>query len=214
MATYEAELAPLLQQYSLELRSALAHIDTKALAACAIAIKAAWQADRFMFVCGNGGSATTAAHFAADLSKNAKSPTLNRLRIISLAENPARLTAIANDLDYSEVFAEQLRVLCRAGDLVLALSCSGKSRNIIAALRVARALDAYSIAITSNEGAVLCDYADVCLCVPAKTIEQQEDLHHIICHFLVSLASRGFEGTTELAASGAVTEIVIAGNGG
>src|SRR6202011_429836 len=96
-----------------------------------------WPAHRTVFLTANGGSASTASHMANDLSKQTQLPDRRPLRAHSLADSMELITAIANDLDYSRIYAEQLRVHGRPGDMLVCISCSGSSPNIIAAIQEA-----------------------------------------------------------------------------
>src|ERR671931_101646 len=91
-----------------------------------------------VFTLGNGGSASTASHMAADLAKNTIRANMRRFRVLSLNDNHALLTALANDLGYENVFSEQLKNLIRPGDLLIAISASGNSPNVVNAIRYAQ----------------------------------------------------------------------------
>src|ERR671927_1692256 len=98
----------------------------------------AYRNEKQVFTLGNGGSAATASHMAADLAKNTIGPNMRRFRVLSLNDNTPMLTALANDLGYENVFSEQLKNLVRAGDLLIAISASGNSPNVLNAIRCAR----------------------------------------------------------------------------
>ena len=136
---------------------------------------------------GNGGSAATAAHMACDFAKNTRMPGLPRLKAVSLADNLATLTAYANDEGYENVFSEPLRTLAEAGDVVIAISGSGNSPNIIKGLQTARELGLTTVGLTGFQGGKLKDYADICLIVDSDSIERIEDAHLVIDHILTGL---------------------------
>lgn len=138
------------QQYLTEHVRVLHRLDVVALERAAEAMVHAWTADRTVFFCGNGGSAASATHLAADLAKLTAPPGGRRLRVASLADNLAALTAAANDIDYAEVFAEQLRTLARPGDVVVGLSTSGASPNVLRAIEYANSIDAFTLGITGG----------------------------------------------------------------
>ena len=135
-----------------------------------------------VFFCGNGGSASTASHFACDLSKNTAHPEQGRFRTVSLVDNPALVTAWGNDSGYDQVFVEQARTLMAPGDVLVAISGSGNSRNVLLAAGHARSLGCPVIALVGFAGGALKDLADVPLVVPGRTIEQAEDGHLILNH--------------------------------
>jgi D-sedoheptulose 7-phosphate isomerase len=143
----------------------------------------AWQRKAQIFILGNGGSAATASHMANDLNKLVV-PGQARWRALSLTDNVPLLTAWANDVAYDQVFAEQLRNLCRPGDLVIAVSCSGNSANVLEGLRAAREMGATTAGLTGDEGGCLAGMVDLCVRAPARRIGQQEDLHMVLDHLL------------------------------
>jgi D-sedoheptulose 7-phosphate isomerase len=108
-----------------------------------------------VFVCGNGGSASMASHMAADLSKNVTDSARNRLRVMSLNDNMAHFSAIANDLDCGQVFVDQLRNLLTPRDALVAISASGNPPNVLNAARFAREHEAPVIALTGFNGGSL-----------------------------------------------------------
>jgi D-sedoheptulose 7-phosphate isomerase len=138
-----------------------------------------------VFTLGNGGSASTASHMAADLAKNTISANMRRFRVLSLNDNQALLTALANDLGYQNVFSEQLKNLIRAGDLLIALSASGNSLNVLNAIRYAQRQCAEVVGILGFQGGEAARLADVSIIVPSDHYGIVEDVHLIINHILV-----------------------------
>lgn len=138
--------------------------------------------EAMIFFCGNGGSASTASHFAADLAKNTAHAHQGRFRTLSLADNPALVTAWGNDHGYDQIFVEQARTMMRAGDVLVAISGSGHSRNVLLAAEYARSLGCPVIGLIGFSGGALKDLVDVALVVPGRTIEQAEDGHVILNH--------------------------------
>jgi D-sedoheptulose 7-phosphate isomerase len=137
-----------------------------------------------VFVLGNGGSAATASHFVCDLAKGTRTDGFPAFRVVSLTDNVPLMTAWANDTSYDRVFAEQLAALVRPGDVLVAISASGNSPNVLAATRVARQLGATTIALTGQSGGRLGRLAQLTIRVPARAIEQVEDAHLAIAHSL------------------------------
>jgi D-sedoheptulose 7-phosphate isomerase len=144
----------------------------------------AWQGRRTTFVIGNGGSASTASHMMNDLNKMTSIEGAHRFRAIALTDNMPLITAIGNDIEYADVFVEQLRNLLSPSDVLIALSGSGNSENVIRALQYARQLGADTIGLCGNPGSRLCEAADTVVTVPSPSICQQEDGHLIINHTL------------------------------
>ena len=142
-----------------------------------------------IFVAGNGGSAATANHYACDLSKGANKnweKEKDRFKVISLSSPIEYITAISNDLDYSEIFKQQLINLASPKDICVLISASGNSPNIIKAARCAKDLEMIVIGITGFEGGKLKELADYSAHIPVKEYEICEDIHSIFGHFLTS----------------------------
>ena len=139
---------------------------------------------RVVFVVGNGGSAATASHLACDLAKGTRLGGAPTFRVVPLTDNVPLLTAWANDTSYDRVFAEQLASLARPGDLLLAISASGNSPNVVAAAEAARELGATTVALTGRTGGRLALLADLAVRVPSDRIELVEDAHLIVAHSL------------------------------
>lgn len=137
-----------------------------------------------VFTLGNGGSAANASHIACDLSKSAIRADLPRFRVISLVDNVPLATAWANDTSYENIFAAQLENLLHPGDVVIALSGSGRSPNVLRAARLARDRGATVIGLTGMGGGLLRELADPCIIVPSDCMEQIEDTHLVIGHLL------------------------------
>jgi len=144
-----------------------------------------------IFFIGNGGSASTSSHFANDLSIGAKSHE-KPFRAISLCDNVAVISAIANDYGYEKIFSEQLRVLMNHGDLVVAISASGNSPNLIEAVKYANANNALTFAITAFDGGELKKLASNSLHVKTdhKEYGPAEDIHMIFDHLFSSFINR------------------------
>ena len=150
-----------------------------------ILIEAQWN-QRIIFILGNGGSAATASHFACDLSKGTTIRGLPRMKVMALTDNAELITAWANDTDYEQIFAEQLRPLANAHDVVIAISGSGRSPNVLNAIRVAQEAGAITIGFTGFQGGLLADMVDIPVIVPSDCMERIEDVHLILEHIICS----------------------------
>lgn len=151
-------------------------------------VTSVWLAGRRLYVCGNGGSAAIAAHFAADLGKCGSLGSRPILPAQCLNSDPFRLTAIANDLGFDQIFAQQLRCSAAEDDLLLCISSSGRSPNIIEALKAAHNMGLSSILLTGQRYPDLGparDFCDVILRVEHCEYEVIEDAHQLICHYIV-----------------------------
>jgi D-sedoheptulose 7-phosphate isomerase len=142
----------------------------------------AYSGGRTVFLFGNGGSAVLASHMACDLGKGTAPASGKRLRAVALTDNVALITAWANDTRYENIFAEQLENLLQAGDVAFAISGSGNSPNILAALNFARHAGAVTAGIAGFEGGKMKPLCDVCAVVPSRNMQIIEDLHLAIAH--------------------------------
>jgi D-sedoheptulose 7-phosphate isomerase len=145
----------------------------------------AYRNDKQVFLLGNGGSSSTASHMAADLAKNTIGPNMKRFRIMSLNDNAAIMTALANDLGYESIFSEQLTNLVQAGDVLVVVSASGNSPNVLKAMRYARLRSAEVVGLLGFDGGEAAELADIPLIVPSEHYGVVEDVHLIINHILV-----------------------------
>jgi D-sedoheptulose 7-phosphate isomerase len=175
-----------IDSYLQELRAGIDGLPHDQLAELGEILFRAYRNDKQVFVMGNGGSSSTASHMAADLAKNTIGPNMRRFRITSLSDNAAIVTALANDLGYENVFSEQLTSLVRAGDVLIAVSASGNSPNILSAIRYARSRSAEIVGLLGFGGGQAAALADLAIIVPSSDYGVVEDIHLIINHMLVN----------------------------
>jgi len=141
------------------------------------------QGNRQIFIVGNGGSATTASHFACDLGKNLHTEGLPDFHVISL-DNLCVLTAYANDEGYDNIYVKQISNLMKPGDVVIGISASGNSENICKAIKLARRLGAITVGFTGHNGGKLGKLVHLHLNAPSKDIKQIEDAHLVMTHMI------------------------------
>lgn len=141
---------------------------------------------RRIFIFGNGGSASTASHFACDLTKNTRQPALPDFRVTSLNENIAILSAYGNDEGFENIFSSQLENEISPGDVVIGISTSGKSPNVLKTIQVANAAAALTIGFTGFDGGALGSLVDLHIHIPSDCIEQVEDIHLMLEHLICS----------------------------
>lgn len=173
------------QSYLDRLRAAVDGLPRNRLGELGEMLYGAYRNEKQVFTLGNGGSASTASHMAADIAKNTIGPNMRRFRVLSLNDNTAMLTALANDLGYEHVFREQLQNLIRAGDLLIAISASGNSPNVLNAIRYAQAQCAQVAGILGFGGGEASELVDVSIVVPSDHYGVVEDVHLIINHIIV-----------------------------
>ena len=181
------------EDYVDRLQTALALLPRDPLTMLGDSLLRAYRSDKQVFTLGNGGSSSTASHMAADLAKNTIGPNMRRFRITSLNENAAVVTALANDLGYENIFSEQLVNLIRAGDVLIVVSASGNSPNVIKAIRYAQERSAEVIGLLGFDGGLACELADNAIVVPSRDYGIVEDIHLIINHMLVEYFKRHLE---------------------
>ncbi|MGD3112017.1 D-sedoheptulose-7-phosphate isomerase [Streptomyces sp. YGL11-2] len=173
-----------ISSYLLRLRQAIAEVSTTDLVWVAEKIERAYLDGRTLYLCGNGGSAATASHLAVDLSKNTRVPGQAPVCTMSLVDHVPSLTAWANDVSYDEVFTGQLAGLAQPGDVVIGISTSGNSPNVLQALRYGRAHGMTTIGLLGPEGGIARELCDAYVLAPAESIEEQEDIHMSLAHIL------------------------------
>ena len=154
----------------------------------------AYMRESRIFVFGNGGSATTATHMACDLNKGVCNGSKKRFKVICLNDNISTMLAYANDKSYEDIFVEQLKNFLKADDLVIGISGSGNSANVIKAIEYANENGAISAALTGFDGGRLALTAGTSILIPANDMQKVEDLHLILTHMMMQVLSARLEG--------------------
>ncbi|HEY1336324.1 MAG TPA: SIS domain-containing protein [Bryobacteraceae bacterium] len=172
------------QDYKTEVERALATVDIDKVNRAIDAFVRARDEDRQIFVCGNGGSASTASHFVCDMVKGASYKRGSRFRILALTDSLPTITAYSNDVDYEAIFVEQLKNFARPGDLFMAISGSGNSPNVIRAMEYARDAGCRTIALTGRDGGRLAPLAELNIQVSHPHMGHIEDSHMIVLHMI------------------------------
>jgi D-sedoheptulose 7-phosphate isomerase len=172
---YAEEIQALLGKLPLDI---VARVSKELLRAC--------EEGRFIFVMGNGGSAATASHFANDLGKGGMTGFPRRFKVLALTDNVPLMTAWANDTAYEHIFSEQLQNFVSNGDVVIGISGSGNSLNVLNGLRLAREKGAVTIGLTGLEGGKMKEVVDYCCKVPSTNMQHIEDIHMILAHMIYS----------------------------
>jgi D-sedoheptulose 7-phosphate isomerase len=200
-------LADYASQYALYLSDLLAELDYEAVERVGHAFERARVAGRTIFLLGNGGSAATASHFANDLGLGPRVLGGKAYRAISLTDNTAFVTAAGNDLGYDTVFVEQLKTLMVAGDVVVGISASGNSPNVVKAIEYARAHRAFTIGLSGFDGGKLRELVDeaIHIATPKGDYGPVEDLHLVLDHLLTSYLARLTAGVARDEVSAAVS---------
>ena len=173
-----------INSYVRELEQMLAEISQAHLQAILTLLEDAYRQGHRIFVMGNGGSAATASHFALDLAKNTIMAGAPRVKAISLTDHVPLITAWSNDTAYEHIFAEQLASLIEVGDVVIGISTSGNSPNVINALEMAKQSRAYTVGMLGATGGRIKEIVDAYILAPGHNIEQEEDAHLILSHLM------------------------------
>jgi D-sedoheptulose 7-phosphate isomerase len=173
----------LMMDYQALVSGGLASVESKLPGISSLIVKCIFDNNN-IWIIGNGGSASTADHFATDLSFIKSTEIRHRVGAISLCSNTALLTAIANDIGFENVFAHQLGRLANKGDICIIISASGNSKNLLAAYNVASKLDLTCIALLGFDGGTLAKLVDHAVVVetPIGEYGPVEDVHLSICH--------------------------------
>ncbi|HYW45884.1 MAG TPA: SIS domain-containing protein [Bryobacteraceae bacterium] len=172
------------QLYKDELLQAIASIDLEKVGQAIELLARARDEGRRIFVCGNGGSASTASHFATDLVKGASYGRTPRFRILALTDSLPTITAYSNDVGYECVFVEQLKNFAEPGDVVIGISSSGNSPNVLRALEYGNSIGCRTIALSGRDGGRLGPLAQLNIQISHPHTGRIEDLHMVVLHMI------------------------------
>ncbi len=159
-------------------------VDTTAIDQAIVVLEKAWRGAQMVYVIGNGGSASTASHYACDLNKNTVHPDYPRLKVMSLCDNVALFSAIANDYGYEHVFTEQLKHFFHPGDVLIGISASGNSSNVVNAFEYARNVGGHTIGVTGFSGGKIREIAECAIYIPSHEYGPVEDVQLMINHLI------------------------------
>lgn len=173
------------QGYADRLIAVLKESDWAGVSQLAADMRRVWEEGRHVFFCGNGGSAGNAVHLANDFIYGIAKRTGGGMRSTALSANPAVITCLANDIGYDQIYSEQLAVLGSEGDLLIALSGSGNSKNIVDAIERAKLMKIKSYAILGYDGGRCKTMADVAIHFPVSDMQISEDMQVVVGHMLM-----------------------------
>ena len=172
------------QTYLDNLTGVIQKLDAAALARVIDCLRTARDQEKTLFSCGNGGSASIASEMVVDIVKGASYGKQKRFRMIGLSDSIATITAYANDVDYESVFVEQLKNWAGAGDVLIAISGSGNSPNVLRAVEYANDVGCITVGCTTSESGKLRDLVCLPLLVPSSHMGRLEDCFYIMTHIL------------------------------
>ena len=161
------------------------------IAAAAEAIIKSLKQNGRVYICGNGGSAADAQHIASELVGRFERQR-KALPAVALTTDTSSITSISNDYEFENVFARQVEALVRKGDILWAISTSGSSANIIAAVKSAKRIGAKILAFTGRNNSKLEQMADICFCVGSKSTARSQEVHQLAYHIICDLVEQSF----------------------
>lgn len=176
---------PYAKEYLAKLAQVLHALDPRQIEKAGVLLHAARAEGRQVFLLGNGGSAATSSHLAVDFGKGCSRGREKRFRVLSLTDNMPWITALGNDLGYDDIFSEQLANYAQAGDVVLAISSSGNSKNVLKALELANKLGCVTVGISGFAGGKLKELVKLHIHVPDSHMGRIEDGQMIVGHILL-----------------------------
>jgi D-sedoheptulose 7-phosphate isomerase len=171
--------------YASRLQAVLASTEWSGVAQLAQEMRRRWKEGRRVFFCGNGGSAGNAIHLVNDYLYGVARRTGGGLKVLALSANPAVITCLANDVGYESIFSEQLAVQGEKGDLLIVLSGSGNSPNIVKVLEQSKTMDIKSFAVLGYSGGRCKSLADVAIHFPVDDMQISEDMQLIVGHMIM-----------------------------
>jgi D-sedoheptulose 7-phosphate isomerase len=177
-----------------ELKEAAYNISLQKLKDTVNLILTAFEREQQIFIMGNGGSGATASHFACDINKGACFGLKKRFKVICLNDNIPTMLAYANDVSYSDIFVEQLKNFIKPGDLVIGISGSGNSENVLKAIDYANENGTKTIGLTGFDGGKLAKLAKIALVIPINDMQKVEDIHLILSHMIMKIVYKKLNG--------------------
>lgn len=177
-------------QYTNKLKKALDTLPRKEFEQVVNTVIEAYEKGRQIFVMGNGGSGATASHFVCDINKFACLGSNMRFKAFCLNDNIPTMLAYANDVSYEDIFSEQLKNFLNPGDVVIGISASGNSKNIIKAIEYANSKNSKTIGLTGSNGGMLAKLVHIAIRVPEDNMQRIEDVHLILAHIIAQLARK------------------------
>ena len=185
MSKNNQEIVGCVSDYLTELKKTIDALPMDRISSIITILQDAYRNNKKVFICGNGGSASTASHMVNDLAKGTIVKDKKRFRAISLCDNLPLMTAWANDDGYENMYVEQLQNLLENGDILIAISGSGNSPNILKAIEYANNHNATTIGLTGFQGGKLKSMVKECLVVPSNSMQRIEDIHLVMGHLLM-----------------------------
>jgi len=186
-----------INDYLIRLGNTIENLDQNSIKQCCKLLLRAYENENNIFVCGNGGSASTASHFACDINKGVSYGLEKRFKIIPLTDNFATITAYSNDVGYEDVFVEQLKNFFQKGDIIIGISGSGNSKNVIKAVEFVNNNNGISIGWTGYSGGILKSITHHSINANVMDMQTSEDIHMILVHIIMKVLRKKLTGSEE-----------------
>ena len=184
-----------IKNYYNNLSNAINKISVDEIENCAKVLIKAHKNNNNIFICGNGGSASTASHFACDINKGVSYGLEKRFKIIPLTDNFATITAYSNDLNYEMIFVEQIKNFFQEKDVLIAISGSGNSKNVIKAVEFVNQNNGISIGWTGYDGGKLKEITNFSINANYNDMQICEDIHMSLVHVLMKVIRKYLTGS-------------------
>jgi len=183
-------LKKIVTDYLADLKDAIDRLPFAELEEIVDVVWSAYVKERNIFIMGNGGSAATASHFACDLNKGVSLKLHKRFKVICLNDSVPIMLAYANDVSYEKVFVEQLRNFLKPNDVVIGITGSGNSKNILKAIQYGNTVGAITIGFTGFKGGRLEKIAKHTVIISSNDLQKIEDVHLILCHIIMQFFAK------------------------
>jgi len=184
-----------IDSYFEKLIETIQNIDTVEIEQCSKVLLEAYENGNNIFICGNGGSAATASHFACDINKGVSYGLDKRFRVIPLTDSLSTITAYTNDVDYDVVFVEQLKNFFQEGDVIIGISGSGNSQNVLNAMEYVNNNGGITIGWTGFSGGKLKQISKYSVNANIDDMQVSEDIHMILTHLMMKTLRKSLTGS-------------------
>ena len=186
-----------INNYLIRLGNTIKNLDQNSIKQCCKILLKAYENGNNIFICGNGGSASTASHFACDINKGVSYGLEKRFRIIPLTDNFATITAYSNDVGYEDIFVEQVKNFYQKGDVIIGISGSGNSKNVLKAIEFVNHNEGVSIGWTGYSGGKLKSISHYSINANVMDMQTSEDIHMILVHIIMKVLRKELTGSEE-----------------
>lgn len=195
--TTNMEIETQIKEYLLKLSETVNKISVRDVEQCSKVLLQAYENQKNIFICGNGGSAATASHFACDINKGVSFGLDKRFKVIALTDNLATITAYSNDVDYDSVFLEQLKNFYNEGDVLIGISGSGNSGNVLKVIEFVNENKGITIGWTGFNGGKLKEISQFSVNADINDMQISEDIHMTLVHLMMKVLRKKLTGSED-----------------